>query len=492
MAHDGIARPEGVDTRPDTAGCSRVAVSDQARLSMEEPQAALAGVEPALDSRELSNNPVQEEPSRSSMPGATSFPAGLAGQVLPLSSAESFPSVMDEQQLSVFKSRRAHRRIVQPTLPPLLGPQPESAARDVPPTGVPPVMAVPVPSPVSIIRPEPPSSTGERDLFNRDEAPGAKWQVPVMAADESEVGKMDDDSSPTKTEQCRNVARWIQEAADAKPPSPNGPRNHNQEAALQRDEDRLNIAFDADMTPPQAERQLPSIPQHSPAPSQTDAYGAAEAENDSPKQEMEDRPRYPPGHFATDERAEEIPRTLQTPDIDACHSLNSEEYLQGEFPLTPDGNVITQERPVWQDQTQHLDVEASQTLRSFHDIVQALQHFHGSSQLDDTFKEAVMASRDQTDAILEKTSILLNIVSALQQQLLSQSSERGSARGATGDVGLPSPGQRTEDPSMSAEPPALQAHNATESSQSLQLEPMHNSRDVGSEATAVEQQQVRL
>lgn len=479
MAYDGITGRRDMHRLHDGGrGCS-VSMPDHAQSSMEEVRAECTEAEPAQHTLESAIGPNQEELSKPNIPESTPSLATSAGQVH-LSSAYGLPAVVDERAASIFRPSKVPRRLIETTLPPLLGSLPGGVGRDLQSRVVPPVM------PVSVSTPVPEISRRPSDSTPRNEEPVSHWQVPVMAEDSDGEG-MENESSPTKTEQCRNVERWAQEAAEATPPLRIEPHNDNQEAALRRDEDRLVIGGDVRSTPEQTEHRLPSPP---PVVSSLASSSVMQIETDAPEEGIEEQTRHLPGHFAACEGLEvnlPSPQATRTHGNGNFYPVSSVQDLPQESSPTADGQTLT---PAWsaeQNRTPHLDIEALQTLQSIHDTMQALQHSHESSQLDGSFKEAVMASKDQTNEILAKTDALLGMISDLEQRLSERWSVGGPSTGATGQEGRP-PLQGSADAAVCLDSQTPQSQDVASSSRQLGL--METSDGVDNEPTL--RQQVRV
>jgi hypothetical protein len=478
-AYDGIVGRRDMHRPQRNGDGTTAAPPDHIRSSMEEVRAELKEVEPAPHIREFALDPTEEESSKSNIPESTPCLATSAAGAH-LLSAQNLPPVMDERAASIFRPSKMPRRVVKTTLPPMLGSPPGSDARDLASRASTPVMPVPVPAPVPAIRRRP------SDPTPRVEEPVSHWQVPVMAEDSDGEG-MENESSPTKTEQCRNVERWAQEAAEATPPLRIEPHNDNQEAALRRDEDRLVIGGDVRSTPQQTEHRLPSPP---PVVSSLASSAVTQIENDAPEEGIEEQLRQLPGHFAAYEGLEvNVPssQATQTHGSGNFYSVSSVQDLPQELPPTGVGETLTPEWSAEQNRTPHLDIEALQTLQSIHDTMQAIQHSHESSQLDGSFKEAVMASKDRTNEILAKTDALLGMVSDLEQRLSERLPVGGLATRATGQEGRP-PLQGSADAAVGLDSQTPQPQDVAFSSRQLGL--METSDSVDNKPTL--RQQVRV
>lgn len=489
MAYDGVMRPEEECPREDMLYGINAAMADQRQQYMEEVPEQHEVFAPEHLASDFAMVPGQEEAN-----GATS-PKGIPSPVVPTKQALLRPStqngqpVEDERDLSVWKSRKMPRPIPQLTRPALLGPQPGDAMQPmqrVPSKVVPPVLPVSVPTPVSIIRPRAPEFTAPLNLPPRDDALSPAGQITAML-DGGDSGERSNDPSPTKTERFRKVKRWAQEAATARPPLVNEAQNDSQEAALRRDEDRLDIAAESLSTPPQFERQLPSIP-HMASPY---AHDTTQPKNKPPPAEdIEEQTHNLPGGLATFEGPEEVLLTPRIDHNDDCRSAVPAELPMEERNPTSEGKAPTPER-MELDRAPVLPTEPLQQLQSIHDTVQALHLSHESSQRNGTFKEAVMANTDESKEILAKTNVLLGMISAIHERLAGSSTTGGTSPVAVGDVSKPIPGQRAEKAAEGPESldPKVQAGTTTSPSPEPELVGISH---VGEETMSTENQQVSV
>lgn len=364
--------------------------------------------------------------------------------------AQNGRPVTDERVLSVFKSRKMPRTTPHLTMPALLAAEALGVTHDATSKVVPPVMPVCVPTPVSIIRPRSPEATAPLNLLPREALPPTAQAEAVFDSDDFAERRID--PSPTKTERFRKVASWAQEAAIAPPPMANEPQNDNREAALRRDEDRLDLVPESFSPPISIERHLPCIPQKALRASRIDARDIDQLENEALLEDtLKEEARQLPGGLA------------MFPDLAIDPPSPRNQFDEHDIPrLTgPLEHPVEEPRATAHEMDEELEphigrnhvlpvqAEILQRLQGIHDTVQVLQRSAEIPQIDTTFKEAVMANKDQTHEILSKTNALLDMISDIQQTLAGQS----RALAISGDLatGEDMPRQGTEQETEGAE-----------------------------------------
>ncbi|KAJ9108850.1 hypothetical protein QFC21_000170 [Naganishia friedmannii] len=327
-------------------------------------------------------------------------------------------SVQDERGLSVFRTRQAMMR--QPGR--LTTPAPLS---QVIPTGVDvlpwskmvaPVMIASLQSPMTMANEEP-----RQEIHPLRQPRPVQQTAPTM---ENGIGQGVLDTSPTKTERLRKVADWAQGAAIAPPPPANDPQNASQEAALYRDEDRLDIRTGSPPTDlafspiPHASRVLPSIPTDSPwisdprKVSDGTIHGPEDRllEADMPVAEAEANVSSPSVTEAILERSY-VPEPLPAQTL-----MDPKTLLSPPKSLTPLSKPLSNEEV---DARVAMSPDVVVRLNEIRAEIQSLQQSTDATQLDGTFKEALMQNKDQTGDILAKTDIVLGIMKAIEEKLES-------------------------------------------------------------------------
>ncbi|KAJ9104794.1 hypothetical protein QFC19_003935 [Naganishia cerealis] len=334
--------------------------------------------------------------------------------------------VQHERGLSVFKNRQAMMRRPQHlTTPAPLKLKPKDGNAISSSKRVPPVIAVPLLSAVDDVVTETPMNAVEPLRF-----PLRSGQT--TQTEEFDKGQSRLDTSPTKTERLKNVADWAQGAAIAPPPPANEPQNHNQEAALYRDEDRLDMR---PCTPPldgysplatSAGRALPSLPvvdfgaAHSglasdhTVPHSEYHMEAVEAQ----ERELEEGTVSPfdPKPAGNGQTGIEASSPVATSPEQRCDPrlldrslLNSDILCSNTESLISVPKDINAQQAISPDIVQHFD-----EIRA---AIQLLQQSTEASKVDDSLKAALMSNKDQTGDILAKTDVVLDIISAIKEKL---------------------------------------------------------------------------
>ncbi|KAJ9125201.1 hypothetical protein QFC22_000155 [Naganishia vaughanmartiniae] len=324
-------------------------------------------------------------------------------------------SVQDERGLSVFRTRQAMMR--QPgrltTPAPLSGVEPTCVDVLSSSKVTPPVTMAFLQSPMDMANQGPPREMEPLRLPRR-----IQQTTPTL---ENGFGQEGRDTSPTKTERLRTVADWAQGAAIAPPPPANDPRNASQEAALYRDEDRLDIRIESPAmdfaslpTAHVASRALPSTPAHIPWKSHSRMVSDdAEHifENRLPEADV---PVTQAGFCrpspADGVRDSEV-KVLSPNDLALMESRDPRPLLVLTKAVSP---TPFPNEEVDAHVAMPLDVVSQ--LNEIRAGIQALQQATDATQVDGTFKEALMLNKDQTGEILAKTDIVLNTMTSIQEK----------------------------------------------------------------------------